>query len=178
MRNELGRDWGWAQIRCRHFLIKLWLRGHTVRLFGALEVRTSLDIDTPAEHEASDRDPGCTGRSRPFVVVVEAADDPSAADMNLGVSGHHDGDVADDRGGVDSRLAVDEPGLTEIDLAVAYHRQPPEGAPHHPSTLALEPGNDPNVPCRGGCRACPVAWLWCRNPQVVHDRCKFGVSLG
>ena len=36
---------------------------------------SSLDIDTPAEHKASNRDPGCTGRSRPFVVVVEAADD-------------------------------------------------------------------------------------------------------
>src|SRR5215469_15953925 len=86
---------------------------------------SSLDIDTPAEHKASNRDPGCTGRSRPFVVVVEAADDPGPAYMNLGVFGHHDGDVADDRGGVDSRLAIDEPVLAQVDIALAYHRQPP-----------------------------------------------------
>ena len=35
------------------------------------------------------------------------------------------------------------------------------GAPHLPSALALEPGNDPGASYRGGCRACPVAWLWC-----------------
>jgi hypothetical protein len=53
--------------------------------------RTSLDSLAPAEREAGDRDPGATGRARPFVAVVEAADDSGAADMDLGVFGHHDG---------------------------------------------------------------------------------------
>jgi hypothetical protein len=106
--------------------------------------------------------------------VVEAAEDPASADMNLGVFGHHDGDGADDGSGVDGRLAVDEPGLAEVDLAAAYHRQPPEGASHHPPALALESGDDPRVSRRGGYRA----WLWRRSSQVVHDRSKFGVSPG
>src|SRR3984957_1129583 len=113
---------------------------------------TSLDIDRPAERDASDHDPRRTGRPRPFVVVIEAADDPGAADVDIGVFGHHDGDVADDRGGVDGRLAVGEPGLAEVDLAVADHRQPAERAPHRPPAPALERGKDPGVSYRGGCR--------------------------
>ena len=113
---------------------------------------TSLDIDRPAGRDASDHDPRRTGPPRPFIVVIEAADDPGAADVNIGVFGHHDGDVADDRGGVDGRLAVGEPGLAEVDLAVGYHRQPPERAPYRPPAPALERGNDPGVPYRGGYR--------------------------
>ena len=121
---------------------------------------------------------GAPGVPGSLVVVVEAAYDPGAADINIGVFGDHDGDVADDRGGVDSRLAVDEPGLAEVDLAAADHRQPPEGAAHHPPARAPESGNDPGIPDRGGCRACQVAWLWSRHPQVLQDGGQFSAGPG
>ncbi len=77
-----------------------------------------------------------------------------------------------------ARRGGNGPAAAQLDVPVAYHRQPPEGAPHHSPALALEPGNDPGVSYRGRCRACPVGWLCCGSPQVVHDRCKFGVGPG
>jgi hypothetical protein len=73
-------------------------------------------------------------------VVVEAADDPGAADVNVGVFGHHDRDVADDRVGVDGRLTVGEPRadsrtrlavtfVMPVTVSLAGGRSPPRSSP-------------------------------------------------